>query len=175
VITYEKLGVYTVPSKDVTVNHPITYPTEATTTAKAGETCTFGGQYIEAKQTGYVTAAYGAYETKVNHGKTVTETVIKHTTIYASTTGKYEVAKPTTTVYGHGRPSATPKKPTEDEDKYPTYPGNSKPPSSVHGAYPASISVAVYSKPSYNSGHSYGGEPKSAAVATSSKSHEATK
>jgi hypothetical protein len=214
VTTYEKPGVYTVSSKDVTVNYPVTYPAEATTTAKAGETCTFGGQYIEAKQTGYVTGAYGAYETKVDGGKTVTETVVKHTTIYASTTGKYEIAIPTTTVYDHdteiayptakhyeagvyhheaqtvtitkggqaytceyeqtkkyeatstpkkdqqypahptstpvqnnsydhGKPSATPKKPTEGEDKYPTYPGNSKPSSFIHGAYPASTSAAV--------------------------------
>ncbi|KAH6881751.1 hypothetical protein BKA58DRAFT_350081 [Alternaria rosae] len=108
VTTYEKPGVYTVPSKDVTVDHPVTYPAEATKTAKAGETCTYGGQYIEAKQTGYITGAYGAYETKVNGGKTVTETVIKHTTIYASTTGNYEVAKPTTTVYDHDTEVAYP-------------------------------------------------------------------
>ncbi|KAI4628112.1 hypothetical protein J4E80_002250 [Alternaria sp. BMP 0032] len=108
VTTYEQPGVYTVPSKDVTVEHPVTYPAEATKTAKAGETCTYGGQYIEAKQTGYITGAYGAYETKVNGGKTVTETVIKHTTIYASTTGNYEVAKPTTTVYDHDTEVAYP-------------------------------------------------------------------
>jgi hypothetical protein len=108
VTTYEKPGVYTVPSKDVTIDHPVTYPAEATKTAKAGETCTYGGQYIEAKQTGYITAAYGAYETKVNGDKTVTETVIKHTTIYASTTGNYEVAKPTTTVYDHDTEVAYP-------------------------------------------------------------------
>ena len=77
VTTYEKPGVYTIPSKDVTIDHPVTYPAEATKTAKAGETCTYGGQSIEAKQTGYITGAYAAYETKVNGGKTVTETVIK--------------------------------------------------------------------------------------------------
>jgi hypothetical protein len=108
VTTYEKPGVYTVPSKDFTIDHPVTYPAEATKTAKAGETCTYGGQYIEAKQTGYITGAYGAYETKVNGGKTVTETVIKHTTIYASTTGNYEVSKPTTTVYEHDTEVAYP-------------------------------------------------------------------
>ncbi|OAG19132.1 hypothetical protein CC77DRAFT_938642 [Alternaria alternata] len=108
VTTYEKPGVYTIPSKDVTIDHPVTYPAEATKTAKAGETCTYGGQSIEAKQTGYITGAYAAYETKVNGGKTVTETVIKHTTIYASTTGNYEVAKPTTTVYDHDTEVAYP-------------------------------------------------------------------
>jgi hypothetical protein len=108
VTTYEKPGVYTVPSKDVTIDHPVTYPAEATKTARAGETCTYGGQSIEAKQTGYITGAYAAYETKVNGGKTVTETVIKHTTIYASTTGNYEVSKPTTTVYDHDTEVAYP-------------------------------------------------------------------
>jgi hypothetical protein len=108
VSTFEKPGVYTVPSKDVTVEHAITYPAEATKTAKAGETCTFGGQYVDAKETGYITGAYGAYETKVEGGKTVTETVVKHTTIYASTTGMYEVAKPTTTVYDHDTEVAYP-------------------------------------------------------------------
>ncbi|RAR08150.1 hypothetical protein DDE82_002482 [Stemphylium lycopersici] len=243
VSTYEKPGVYTVPSKDVTIDHPATYPAEATKTAKAGETCTYGGQYIEAKETGYITGAYGAYETKVKGGKTVTETVIKHTTIYASTTGNYEVAKPTTTVYdhdtevayptakhyeagvyhheaqtvtitkpgqaytceyeqtkkyeatstpkhgenypahatstpvyqgsyGHSKPSTTPKKPTEGENKYPSYPAQpakNNSTSSIHGSYPASTPVAVYSKPSYNGEGGYGGDKKSTMMTVPSK------
>ncbi|USP77519.1 hypothetical protein yc1106_04793 [Curvularia clavata] len=98
---YEKPGVYVVPSKDMVVEYPVDHPAEATTTAKAGETCTYGGQYVEATSTGYITAPYGAYKTKTEGGKTVTETVVSYTTIYASTTGHYEVAKPTTTVYDH--------------------------------------------------------------------------
>jgi hypothetical protein len=50
VTTYEKSGVYIVPSKDVTVNCPVAYPTEATKTAKSGETCTYGGQYQTCQQ-----------------------------------------------------------------------------------------------------------------------------
>jgi len=99
VTSYEKPGVYTIPAKDKTVDSTMTYCAEATKTAKAGETCTYGGQYIDAKETGYVTAGYGAYETKVYGDKTSTSTVVKYTTIYVSTTGKVEVCKPTTTVY----------------------------------------------------------------------------
>jgi hypothetical protein len=98
---YEKPGVYVVPSKDVVVQYPVDHPAEATTTAKAGETCTYGGQSVQATQTGYITAPYAAYETTVQGGSTVTETVIQYTTIYASTTGNYQVTKPTTTVYDH--------------------------------------------------------------------------
>jgi len=98
---YEKPGVYVVPSKDMVVDHPVDHPAEATTTAKAGETCTYGGQSVTATQTGYITAPYAGYKTKVEGGKTMTETVIEYTTIYASTTGTYEVTKPTTTVYDH--------------------------------------------------------------------------
>ncbi|KAI8938478.1 hypothetical protein NX059_004370 [Plenodomus lindquistii] len=98
VTTYEKPGVYTVPAKDVTVDYPVAHPAEATKTAHAGETLTYGGQYIDAKETGYVTGAYGAYETKYDGGKTVTETVVKYTTIWVTATGKVEVTKPTTTV-----------------------------------------------------------------------------
>jgi hypothetical protein len=43
------------------------------------------GQYIEAKETGHVTCAYGAYEIKIHGGKTATEAIVKHTTFYAST------------------------------------------------------------------------------------------
>ncbi|EMD63454.1 hypothetical protein COCSADRAFT_37239 [Bipolaris sorokiniana ND90Pr] len=98
---YEKPGVYVVPSKDMVVDHPVDHPAEATTTAKAGETCTYGGQSVTATQTGYITAPYAGYKTKVEGDKTMTETVIEYTTIYASTTGTYEVTKPTTTVYDH--------------------------------------------------------------------------
>ncbi|KAJ5056801.1 hypothetical protein J3E72DRAFT_221563 [Bipolaris maydis] len=98
---YEKPGVYVVPSKDMVVDHPIDHPAEATTTAKAGETCTYGGQSVTATETGYITAPYAGYKTKVEGDKTMTETVIEYTTIYASTTGTYEVTKPTTTVYDH--------------------------------------------------------------------------
>ncbi|EUC42718.1 hypothetical protein COCMIDRAFT_39241 [Bipolaris oryzae ATCC 44560] len=98
---YEKPGIYVVPSKDMVVDHPVDHPAEATTTAKAGETCTYGGQSVTATQTGYITAPYAGYKTKVEGGKTMTETVIEYTTIYASTTGTYEVTKPTTTVYDH--------------------------------------------------------------------------
>ncbi|KAF2847408.1 hypothetical protein T440DRAFT_403686 [Plenodomus tracheiphilus IPT5] len=101
VVTYEKPGVYIVPGKDVTVDHPVVHPAEATKTAYAGETCTYGGQYIDAKETGYVTAAYGAYEVKVQGDKTVTETVVSYTTLWVSSTGEVEIAKPTTTVYDH--------------------------------------------------------------------------
>ncbi|KAH9880999.1 hypothetical protein J1614_001492 [Plenodomus biglobosus] len=101
VTTYGKPGVYTVPAKTVTFDYPVAHPAEATKTAKAGETCTYGGQYINADKTGYVTGAYGAWETKVVGDKTVTETVVKYTTVYASSTGKVMVAEPTTTVYAH--------------------------------------------------------------------------
>lgn len=243
--TYEKPGVYTVPAKDVTVKagYPVTYPAEATKTAKAGETCTYGGQYIDAKETGYVTAAYGAYETKVYGSETVTETVVKYTTIYVTKTGHYEISKPTTAVYDHDtevayptakyyepgvyhhdavtvtvtksnepytckyeqtkkyepthtpkggkdypayptstpvyddsygyKPSATPKKPTEDDKEYPTYPvkGNS-----TYGhdsnPYPTATPVAVYSKPSYDGEYGYGKDAKSTPVAVYSKPYD---
>jgi hypothetical protein len=99
VTSYGKPGVYTIPSKDKTVDSTMYYPAEATKTAKAGETCTYGGQYIDAKETGYITAGYAAYETSVYGDKTSTSTVLKYTTIYVSTTGKVEVYKPTVTVY----------------------------------------------------------------------------
>lgn len=101
VTTYGKPGVYTVPAKTVIVDYPVAHPAEATKTAKAGETCTYGVQYIDAKRTGYVTGAYGAYETKVIDGEPVTETVVKYTTVYVTSTGKVMVAEPTTTVYDH--------------------------------------------------------------------------
>lgn len=106
--TYEKPGVYTLPAKDVYVDKPVTHPAEATKTAKAGETCTYGGAYVEAKETGYVTGAFGAYETKVVGGKTMTETVVKYTTVYVTSTGKVEIAKPTITVYDHDTEVAYP-------------------------------------------------------------------
>lgn len=90
------------------VDYPVTHPAEATKTAKAGEICTYGGQYIDAKETGYVTGAYGAYETKLYGDKTTTETIIKYTTIWVTSTGKVEVAKPTTTVYDHDTEVAYP-------------------------------------------------------------------
>jgi hypothetical protein len=106
--TYEKPGVYTLPAKDLYVDKPVTHPAEATKTAKAGETCTYGGAYVEAKETGYVTGAFGAYETKVVSGKTMTETVVKYTTVYVTSTGKVEIAKPTITVYDHDTEVAYP-------------------------------------------------------------------
>ncbi|KAL6711653.1 hypothetical protein ACN47E_004587 [Coniothyrium glycines] len=106
--TYEKPGVYTEPAKDVYVDKPYTKAAEATKYAKAGETCTYGGAYVDAKKTGYVTGAYGAYETKYVSGKPVTETVVKYTTVYVTKTGKVEVAKPTTTVYDHDTKVAYP-------------------------------------------------------------------
>ena len=44
----------------------------ATKTAKAGETCIYGGQYQEVKKTGTITAVYGAVETKTVDNKVVT-------------------------------------------------------------------------------------------------------
>ncbi|KAH6644361.1 hypothetical protein C7974DRAFT_300924 [Boeremia exigua] len=100
--TYEKPGVYTEPAKDVTISYTMTKPSEATTTAKAGVPVTYGGVTTEFKETGVKTCAYGAYETgKDKDGKDVTSTVVKTVTVTVSTTGKYEVAKPTTTVYEH--------------------------------------------------------------------------
>ncbi|KAF9701141.1 hypothetical protein EKO04_001087 [Ascochyta lentis] len=108
--TYEKPGVYTEPAKDVTVSYTMTKPSEATTTAEAGVPVTYGGVTTEFHETGVKTCAYGAYETgKDNNGKDVTSTVVKTVTVTVSTTGKYEVAKPTTTVYDH-----------DAEVKYPT-------------------------------------------------------
>lgn len=106
--TYEKPGVYTESAKDVYVDKPYTAPAMATKTAKAGETCTYGGAYVEATSTGYVTGAYGAYETKYVSGKPVTETVVKYTTVYVTKTGTVEIAKPTTTVYDHDTEVAYP-------------------------------------------------------------------
>jgi hypothetical protein len=100
--TYDAPGVYTEPAKDVTVTYTMTKPSEATTTAKAGVPVTYGGYTTDFKSTGVQTCAYGAYETgKDNSGKDVTSTVVKTVTVTVSTTGKYEVAKPTTTVYAH--------------------------------------------------------------------------
>ncbi|KAJ4344281.1 hypothetical protein N0V95_006195, partial [Ascochyta clinopodiicola] len=100
--TYEKPGVYTEPAKDVTVSYTMTKPSEATTTAKAGVPVTYGGVTTDFKETGVKTCAYGAYETgKDQNGKDVTSTVVKTVTVTVSTTGQYEVAKPTTTVYDH--------------------------------------------------------------------------
>ncbi|KAF2625729.1 hypothetical protein BU25DRAFT_412387 [Macroventuria anomochaeta] len=108
--TYEKPGVYTEPAKDVTVTYTTTKPSEATTTAKAGVPVTYGGVTTDFKETGVKTCAYGAYETgKDKNGKDVTSTVVKTITVTVSTTGKYEVAKPTTTIYDH-----------DTEVKYPT-------------------------------------------------------
>jgi hypothetical protein len=100
--TYDAPGIYTEPAKDVTVTYTMTKPSEATTTAKAGVPVTYGGYTTEFKSTGVQTCAYGAYETgKDKSGKDVTSTVVKTVTVTVSTTGKYEVAKPTTTVYAH--------------------------------------------------------------------------
>lgn len=100
--TYDAPGVYTEPAKDVTVTYTMTKPSEATTTAKAGVPVTYGGYTTDFKSTGVQTCAYGAYETgKDKSGKDVTSTVVKTVTVTVSTTGKYEVAKPTTTVYAH--------------------------------------------------------------------------
>lgn len=108
VTSYEKPGVYTIPGKDKTVDSTLYYGAEATKTAKAGETCTYGGQYTDAKETGYITAGYADYETKVYGDKTSTSTVLKYTTIYVTSTGKVEVCKPTTTVYDHDTTFAYP-------------------------------------------------------------------
>ena len=108
--TYEKPGIYTESAQDMTVTYTITKPSEATTTAKAGIPVTYGGVTTEFKETGIQTCAYGAYETgKDEDGKDVTSTVVKTVTATVSTTGKYEVAQPTTTVYDK-----------DTEVKYPT-------------------------------------------------------
>lgn len=96
---YEKPGVYTVPAKVVTVDYPVTYIDSATKTAKAGETCTYGGQYKEVKSTGTITGVYGAKETKVVNGKTETVTVTKTVTVFCGKVGKCEISPATTTVY----------------------------------------------------------------------------
>lgn len=166
--TYEKPGVYTIPSKDVYVDKPYTAPAVATKTAKAGETCTYGGAYAEATETGYMTAGYGAYETKYVNGKPVTETVVKYTTIYVTKTGTVEIAKPTTTVYDHDvevvYPTAKPYEAgyyhqdaktitvTKSGESYTcTYEKKDHPtPSSVNG-YP----VYPTKTPSYDNGYGY--------------------
>ncbi|KAJ8106295.1 hypothetical protein OPT61_g9630 [Boeremia exigua] len=108
--TYGQPGVYTEPAKDVTVSYTMTKPSEATTTAKAGVPVTYGGVTTDFHEPGVKTCAYGAYETgKDQYGNDVTSTVVKTVTVTVSTTGKYEVAKPTTTVYAH-----------DTEVKYPT-------------------------------------------------------
>ncbi|KAF1354093.1 hypothetical protein EJ07DRAFT_134270 [Lizonia empirigonia] len=100
--TYEKPGVYTESAKDVTVTYAMTQPSEATTTAKAGVPVTYGGYTTDFKETGVKTCAYGAYETGTDkYGNDVTSTVVKTVTVTVSSTGMYEVAKPTTTVYDH--------------------------------------------------------------------------
>lgn len=209
--TYDK-GVHTIPAKDVYVDKSYDYAAEATTTAKAGETCVYGGKYVDAKETGHMTVPYAAYETHYVSGKPVTETVVKYTTIYVTKTGKVEVAKPTTTVYekdhevvyptakhvdagyyhqdaktitvtksgdsytctyekkdyptpsakkdypayptktpshddsyGYYKPSATPKKPSEEEHKYPQYPSGQY--NGTHEYKPNYSPVAVTSKP----------------------------
>ena len=107
--TYTAPGVYTEPAKDVTVTYSMTKPAEATTTAHSGVPVTYGGVTTEFKETGVKTCAYGAYETgKDQNGQDVTSTVVKTVTVTVSTTGKYEVAKPTTTVYDHDTEVAYP-------------------------------------------------------------------
>lgn len=107
--TYTAPGVYTEPAKDVTVTYSMTKPAEATTTAQSGVPVTYGGVTTEFKETGVKTCAYGAYETgKDQYGQDVTSTVVKTVTVTVSTTGKYEVAKPTTTVYDHDTEVAYP-------------------------------------------------------------------
>ncbi|KAF2124199.1 hypothetical protein P153DRAFT_254115, partial [Dothidotthia symphoricarpi CBS 119687] len=106
--TYEKAGVYTNPSKDVYVDHPITKGSEAYATAKAGAPVTYGGAYTDVDAPCTVTGAYGAYETGVSDGKTVTSTVVKTVTVYCPKAGKCEIAKPTTTVYDHDTEFAYP-------------------------------------------------------------------
>jgi hypothetical protein len=96
---YEKPGVYTVPAKVVTVDYPVTYIDSATKTAKAGETCTYGGQYKEVKSTGTITGVYGAKQTTVVNGKTETCTVTKTVTVFCAKVGKCEIQPATTTVY----------------------------------------------------------------------------
>ena len=99
VTNFDKKGVYTVPAKDMTVYDTMYYGAEVTKTAKAGETCVYGGKWAKATATGTSTYPYGCYETNVVDGKTKVDQVVKYTTIYVSQTGKVEVCKPTTTVY----------------------------------------------------------------------------
>ncbi|KAF2123951.1 hypothetical protein P153DRAFT_259346, partial [Dothidotthia symphoricarpi CBS 119687] len=97
--TYSKTGVYTIPANDVTIYYPVIQPAEATAVARAGESFTYGGAYIDVRSPGTVIDAYGAYETKVIDNKFKTENILKYTTFYASTIGRYHMVKPTTTVY----------------------------------------------------------------------------
>jgi hypothetical protein len=106
---YQTPGVYTEPAKDVTVSYTMTKPTEATATAKSGVPVTYGGAYTDFTETGVKTCAYGAYETgKDVSGKDVTSTVVKTVTVTVTAPGKYEIAKPTTTVYDHDTEVAYP-------------------------------------------------------------------
>jgi hypothetical protein len=108
--TFEKPGIYTIPSYDVTVEYPTTVPAEATYTAPAGKPVTYGGVTATVTKATTITVGYGAYET---HGAE-TKTVIKTKTVTCPSAGHYEVVKPTTSIYK-----------TKTEIKYPvasTYP-----------------------------------------------------
>ncbi|PSN60100.1 hypothetical protein BS50DRAFT_579598 [Corynespora cassiicola Philippines] len=97
--TYEHPGTYTIPAKDVTLDHTTTVPAEATYTAPAGKPVTYGGAYTTVTETKptTITAGYAAYETE----GALTKTVIHYKTITCTGTGKYEIAKPTVTSYAH--------------------------------------------------------------------------
>lgn len=96
---YSQTGVYTVPGKTVTVDYPVTNIETATKSAKAGETCIYGGAYKDVKSTGTITGAYGAVQTNYVNGKPQVVTVTKTVTVFCNKVGKCELSPATTTVY----------------------------------------------------------------------------
>ncbi|KAF2646169.1 hypothetical protein P280DRAFT_524887 [Massarina eburnea CBS 473.64] len=95
--TYENPGTYTVPAYDMTVHKPTTAVAEATYTAPASKTVTYGGSSTEVFQPCTITAQYPTYSTSTEGEKITTETLILTTTIYAEKPGMYMIAKPTVT------------------------------------------------------------------------------
>ncbi|PVI02384.1 hypothetical protein DM02DRAFT_701856 [Periconia macrospinosa] len=107
--TYQQPGTYTIPKYDMTIRQTTTVAAEATYTAHASETVTYGGSLTEVHKPCTITASYGAYSTMTETGQKTTKTIIKTTTIFAKKPGTYTIAKPTTTWY-----------PSEEVCTYPT-------------------------------------------------------
>ena len=93
--SYGNPGTYTIPAFDVTMHTTMTVPSEATYTASAGSTVTYGGLTTSVSEPCSITARYGVYGTKGDSTKILTKT----TTIYADKPGYYTIVQPTVTRY----------------------------------------------------------------------------
>jgi len=102
--TYTTPGTYTVSEYDMTVRNTLTIPLEATFTALAGKTATYGGVITSVNKPCALTVHYGGHQID----GTTTKAIIKTTTVFASVPGYYTVIKPTTTKYANDTVCAYP-------------------------------------------------------------------